>query len=158
MNFDAIIKKGSLPWRPNTATSELEVWDGYEIPTSGTFAFDSGTVLFTLVGDIDPSAKVSIWGYTELPDSVPDEFSSEYDLRSWVEQQFVGVPAIYAQAKDLKISKYSEKLVRNSVYGGAAVFLRNVIDQLEKQRESSSQIDFFALQADVETRSELQDA
>jgi hypothetical protein len=63
MNMDALIKAGQLPWSPNSSVRDLDVWDEYEHPRTGTFSSNGNTVLFTMIA---PPATACPPGCTHL--------------------------------------------------------------------------------------------
>lgn len=123
-------ERGRLPWSPNPAVTDLDVWHEYEVPLVGTFRMDDQTVLFALVGD--PNDDLTVWAYRCLS---PEEaaaaddlaFESVGELGEHVERMFAHREAVLALAGDLLIREWTPAQVEDGLLPAALVFLKELV-------------------------------
>ena len=130
MNHDRLVQRGHLPWSPNAAATDLNVWHEYEIPLVGTFCLDGQTVLFTLVGD--PDDDLTVWAYRCLSAEeaqVADDltFDSGGELNEYVARLFADHEAVLALAGDLHISEWTRSEVEDDLLPAAVTFLKGIV-------------------------------
>jgi len=159
MNLDALIKAGHLPWSPNPSVRDLDVWDEYEHPRTGTFSSNGNTVLFTMIAP--PGNRVSAWVYTSLApaeaqDLAEAEFDSTDSLRQFVEDFLDGRKLAFAMADDLLIKHWSVAEAEGPVPDLAIDFLNKILESAEN-RDPATMLRAKLAQVDVET-TELVDA
>lgn len=160
MNLDALIKAGRLPWSPNPATRDLDVWDEYEHPRAGTFTSNGNTVLFMIV--VAAETRVSVWVYTcltrdEARGLATAEFDSVASLRQFAEGLFDGRKLVFALAEDLLIQKWSVAEGTGSLPELAIDFLNGILKSIEGSRDADTMLRAKLAQVDVAT-TELVDA
>jgi hypothetical protein len=159
MNLDALIKAGRLPWSPNPGVRDLDVWDEYEHPRTGTFSSNGHTVLFTMVAP--PGNRVSAWAYTRLTPGearklAEIEFESADSLRQFVAKFLDGRKLAFAMADDLLIKRWSVTEVEGALPDLAIDFLNKILESTEN-RDPATMLRAKLAQVDVET-TELVDA
>jgi hypothetical protein len=153
MNLDALIKPGRLPWSPNLGVRDLDVWDEYEHPRTGTFSSDGNTVLFTMVAP--PGNRVSAWAYTcltpgEARQLAEIDFDSTDSLRQFVEAFLDGRKLAFAMADDLLIRHWSVTEVEGALPDLAIEFLNRILESTEN-RDPATMLRAKLAQVDVET-------
>jgi hypothetical protein len=159
MNLDALIRPHRLPWSPNPAVSDLDVWDEYEHPRTGTFSSDGDVVFFTMVAGA--GARVSVWAYTcltavEARELAEAEFDSTESLHSFVEGLLGGRKLVFALADDLLIRNWSPADHTGPVHDLAIDFLNSILESV-KDPDPATMLRAKLAQVDVAT-TELVDA
>jgi hypothetical protein len=160
MNLDALVKKGLLPWRPNSGVRSVDVWHEYDVPTAGILELQQGHVLFTAIGETDD--RLSVWAYTCLTEEDLGRLSTAQvtsieELCDLVNRTFAGREAVLALADNLKIEQWSRVEVGQQLLEAASDFLSQVLKALEASRTPEAR--FQARLAEVEAATqELIDA
>jgi hypothetical protein len=126
MNLDTLVRIGQPPWRPVPTAEDVDVWDKYDFPTSGTYRLGDKLIVFTL---ITTAGTRSIWAYVPVP---PDEadavssarFDTEAQFNAFLEGCFAGHEVVFAAAEDFVITTKSDGTpippVRNALLVAAA--------------------------------------
>lgn len=154
MNFDALVTQGRPPWSPNPDAADLDVWDEYEVPRTGTFTVKDTAVLFTVLGDLQ--GQLSVWAYTVLSATEAREvagrsFSSAIELRQFTEEMLVGRRLVLALADDFLINSWAVSDAENGVYEAATDFLDQVLRQSHGRLDASAAFRAKLAQVDVAT-------
>jgi hypothetical protein len=110
MNLDTLVSTGQRPWRPTAAADDVEVWNKFDFPTSGTFRLGDDMVVFTL---ITTAGSQSLWAYVPVAagdqKSVTDaRFDSDAEFDAFVATCFAGREAVFAVAQDHFITAKSD--------------------------------------------------
>lgn len=151
MNRDDLVKRERLPWSSTPKAHDLDVWDQYEVPLTGTFRVDGATtILFTAI--TAPMDRLSVWGYLSLgPEEAEQyaaaEFESLDELRSFVTKIFQGRDAIMALADDCVIKRWSPVHIDEDedLVHGATQFLTDVLDALNPSPRTQLQAKLAAV-------------
>lgn len=130
MNHDKLVHRGHLPWSPNSAATDLDVWFEYEIPLVGTFRLEEQVVLFSIVGD--PSQDFTVWAYrclssAEAAAAADIAFESHDELSAYVRDLFAHRLAVFALARDLQVGEWMPIEVERDLLSAAVEFLKSVV-------------------------------
>jgi hypothetical protein len=93
MNLDKLVRAGQPPWYPVPEAEDVDVWDKFDFPSSGTYRLDGELVIFTL---ITTAASRSLWAYVPAAsDAVKviesgHQFATEGEFRAFLENCFIG--------------------------------------------------------------------
>lgn len=141
MNLDALASQGRLPWSPNPDARDLDIWDEYEAPRTGTFTVNGQVVLFTVVGD--HQGQLSVWAYAcldavEAHDAAGRTFASVLELRQFVEKMLDGRRLVLALADDFLINSWAVSDARRGLYESATDFLDQVLRQARGRLDASA--------------------
>lgn len=152
MNFDMLVAQGRLPWSPAADATDLDVWDEYEVPRTGTFKVKDAVVLFTVLGDLQ--GQLSVWAYTvlsnaEAQDLADRTFSSVLELRQFVEGTLMGRRLVLALADDLLINSWTVSDAQDGLYEAATEFLDHVLRQKRSRMDASATFRAKLAQVDV---------
>lgn len=155
MNLDAVATQGRLPWSPNPDVRDLDVWDEYEVPRTGTFSMDGNVVLFTVVGDLQ--GQLSVWAYAPLSaaearDVASKTFPSVIELRRFAEGMLAGRRLVFALADDLLINSWTVSDSQDGLYEAATDFLDRILRQKRGTLDASVQFRAKIAQVDVAAR------
>jgi len=161
MNLDALVKADNLPWSPNPAVTDLDVWHQYEHPMVGTFRSHDEPVFFTTIGEYGDN---SVWAYVclteqEAKDFAQAEFESPEAMREFAEELLRGRKTLFALADDLLIRNWSVlgEDEQGSLDDLALVFLNRVLEGLKSHTNSATMLRAKLAQVDVAS-AELIDA
>jgi len=160
MNLDALAKRGRLPWSPNPAARDLDVWDEYEHPRAGTFTIDGTTVFFLAVTAV--GERLSLWAYgcltsEEAHELGVAEFDSIATLREFAERLLDDRRVVFALADDLLIRRWSVAESKGPIDERAIDFMNSVLEAVKDDRHPNRMITAKLAQLDVAT-TELVDA
>ena len=160
MNLDALAKRGRLPWSPSLEARDLDVWDEYEHPRTGTFTIDGTTVFFLAVTAV--GERLSLWAYScltseEAQELAAAEFDSTASLREFAERLFDDRRVVFALANDLLIQHWSVADGKGPIDERAIDFLNNVLESVKDNRHPNRMVTAKLAQVDVAT-TELVDA
>lgn len=152
MNFDAVVTQGRLPWSPSPDAVDLDVWDEYEVPRTGTFTVRGEVVLFTVLGDAQ--GQLSVWAYGMLSAAEASEiadktFSSVIELKEFAEGLLEGRPLVLALADDLLINSWTVERPENGLYEAATDFLDQVLRQKRGKLDAGTAFRAKLAQVDV---------
>lgn len=141
MNFDALVSQGRLPWSPNPEAYDLDVWDEYEVPRTGTFMLKDSAVLFTVLGDLQ--GQLSVWAYAvlspaEAKDLAGKTFTSVIEMRRFADDLLEGHRLVLALADDLLINSWTVVDEAGGLYEAATAFLDHVLSQGRGKMDASA--------------------
>jgi hypothetical protein len=110
VNLDALVSAGQRPWRPSADARDVDVWDRFDFPTSGTYRLGDNLIIFTL---ITTAGARSLWAYVPVPPELEDSvgqarFDSDAEFSAFVARCFAGRYAIFAAAQDFLITAKSD--------------------------------------------------
>lgn len=110
MNLDMLVRTGQRPWHPVPTAEDIDVWDKYEFPISGSYHLDSRLIVFTL---ITMAGTRSLWAYVpvapEAEQAVAEaRFETEDEFNDFLEGCFTGHETVFAAAEDLVITSKSD--------------------------------------------------
>lgn len=110
MNLDTLVSSGQRPWQPSAAAEDVDVWDKFDFPTSGTYRLGPDLVLFRL---ITAAGARSLWAYVPVPRNeaakvAAARFYSDQEFDHFVSDLFAGREAVFAAAQDFVIDGKSD--------------------------------------------------
>jgi hypothetical protein len=114
MNLDKLVRAGQPPWYPVPEAEDVDVWDKFDFPSSGTYRLDGALVIFTL---ITTAASRSLWAYMPAAsDAVKviesgHQFATEGEFRAFLENCFIGHEVVFAAAENFVISSKSDGIL-----------------------------------------------
>ncbi len=154
MNHDVLVQCGRLPWSPNPAVRDLDIWHGYEHPIAGTFRCGADPVFFAQI--VGFNSRLSVWAYgcltdQELAKSRDLTFSSPADVLDLAYSLLSERKVVLALADDQLTEHWS---VSDDDSGPLAeqidTFLNRVID-CSKPRDTETMLRAKLAQVDVVT-------
>lgn len=142
MNYDTIVTKGRVPWLPSAQATGLDVLHAYNIPLAGTFDSGGKKILFLCV--TGATSRSNVWVYKHLTPSERKklesaEFDGPDDLETVAHALFKGHQAALAYAVDGRISKWSTKVIRDSVLLSVVQFLEETLKASVDQHRRAAQ-------------------
>lgn len=139
-NLDSIVQTGRKPWLPSDAACELDVWNQYDMPLTGTYVTEKGCVLFTTAYELTASS-ITVWRYIPLTDLEYIEWgSTQYeeiaDMYGEINSLFAHRPSVYAIADNFSLNNYWVMEGHcPTFFDGANVFLDVLLKAQRKQKD-----------------------
>lgn len=110
VNLDTLVSAGQRPWRAARGAEDVDVWDKFDFPTSGTFRLGPELIIFTL---ITTAGTRSLWAYVPVPAGLQKivagtRFESDTEFDAFLAACFADREAVFAAAEDFVITAKSD--------------------------------------------------
>lgn len=109
-SLDRLVTAGQRPWRPAPAAEDVDVWDRFDFPTSGTYRLGDELIVFSLV---TTAGDRSMWAYVPVPAerakaAAEARFDSDAEFYDFVAGFFLAQEVVFAVAEDFIIMVKSD--------------------------------------------------